>query len=202
MATEVEVVGDGGAESIQVGSMLGGVVVARGGGCNALRVTGACHGHGVNILNVPREDGVDTVADSAVYGLVGALCHCRGSKDKHVKVEEEPPRRSGINGMCVGSGDGMNRACLEVEEVGFVTVFKVMLPSGTEVWGVVVGGGQDEGNAMVPKVVGAVFGIRVEEGGTNVKRGGGCWLWVVMWSAMKTWWREVVGEIVLGKVIK
>ncbi len=98
--------------------------------------------------------------------------------------------------MCVGSGDGMNCACLKAEEVGFVTVFKVTLPSGTEVGGVVVGGGQDEGNA------GAVFSIRIEEGGTNVKRGGGCWWRVVMWSAMKTWWRGVVGEIVLGKVIE
>ncbi len=66
--------GDGGAEQIQVGSTLGGAVVAHGGGCNALRVAGACHGHGVNILNVPREDGVDTIADGAVDGLVGALC--------------------------------------------------------------------------------------------------------------------------------
>jgi hypothetical protein len=48
--------GNGSAELIQVSSTLGGVVVARRGGCNALRVTGACHGHGVNILNVPRED--------------------------------------------------------------------------------------------------------------------------------------------------
>ena len=119
--------------------------------------------------------------------------HCGGSKDKHVKIEEEPPQWIGIDGMCVGSGDGMNPACLEAEEVGFVTVFKVTPPSGTKVWGVVVGGGQDEGNAMMPKVVGAVFDIRVEEGGTNVKRGGGCWWWVVMWSTMKTWWRGVVG---------
>ncbi len=66
-------------------------------------------------------------------GLVGALCRCVGSKDKHVKVEEEPPKRSGIDGMWVGSGDCMNPACLEVEEVGFVTVFKVMSPSGTKV---------------------------------------------------------------------
>ncbi len=72
---------------------LGGAVVARGGGCNALRGTGACNGHGVNILNVPREDGVDTITDGAVDGLVGALCRCVGSKDKHVKVEEEPPTR-------------------------------------------------------------------------------------------------------------
>jgi hypothetical protein len=35
---------------------------------------------------------------------------------------------------------------------------------------------------MVPKVVGAVFAIRVEEGGTNVERGGGCWWWVDMLS--------------------
>ncbi len=94
---------------------------------------------------------------------MGALCHCGGSKDKLVKIEEEPPQWIGIDGMCVGSGDGMNPACLEVEEVGFVTVFKVTLPNGTKVWGVVVGGGQDEGYAMVPKVVGAIFGIRVEE---------------------------------------
>jgi hypothetical protein len=95
-----------------------------------------------------------------------------------------PPKQSGINGMCVGSGDGMNCACLEVKEVRFVTVFEVTLPSGMEVRGVVVGGGQDEENAIVPKVVRAVFGIRVEEGGINVERGGGCWWWVGMWSAM------------------
>ncbi len=105
--------------------MLGSAVVAHRGGCNALRVTGACHGHDVNILNVPREDGVDRIADGAVDGLVGALCHCGGSKDKHVKVKEEPPKQSGIDGMCIGSGDGMNHACLEAEEVGFVMVFKV-----------------------------------------------------------------------------
>jgi hypothetical protein len=176
--------GDGGAEMIQVGSMLGGAVVAHGGGCNAVRVTGACHGHGVNILNVPRENGVDTITDGAVDGLVGALCRHGGSKDKHVKAEEVPPKQSEINGMCAGSGDGINHACLEAEEVGLVTVFKVTLPSGTEVQGVVIGGGQDEGNAMVQKVVGAVFGIKVEEGGTNVEMGGGCWWWVGMWSAM------------------
>jgi hypothetical protein len=105
--------GDGGAELIRVGSTLGGAVVAHKGGCNALRVMGAYHGHGVNILNVPREDGVDMIVDGVVDGLVRALYHCGGSKDKYVKVEEEPPKWSGINGMCVGSGDGMNCACLE-----------------------------------------------------------------------------------------
>ncbi len=167
--------GNGGAELIQVGSTLGSAVVSHGGCHNALRVTGACHGHGVNILNVPRKDGVDMIAYGAVDGLVGVLCCCGWSKDKHVKVEEEPLKWSVIDGMCVGSGDGMNHACLEVEKVGFVMVFHITLPSGTEVRGVVVSGGQDEGNAMVPKVLGAIFGIRVEEGGANVERGGGCW---------------------------
>ncbi len=86
--------------------------------------------------------------------------------------------------MCVGNSDGMSCACLEAEEVGFVMEFEVTPPSGMEVRGVVIGGGQDEGNVMVPKVAGAVFSIRVEEGGTNVERGGGCWWWVGMWSAM------------------
>ncbi len=85
-------------------------------------MTGACHCHGVNILNVPREDGVDTISDGAVDGLVGTFCRCGGSKDKHVKVEEEPPKWFGTDGMCVGSGDGMNRAWLEAEEVRFVGV--------------------------------------------------------------------------------
>jgi hypothetical protein len=97
------------------------------------------------------------ITDGAVNGLVGALCRSAGSKDMHVKVEKELSKRSGINGMCVGSGDCMTCACLEAEEVGFIPVFKVMLPSGTEVSWVVVGGGQDEGNAMVPKIVGAIL---------------------------------------------
>jgi hypothetical protein len=118
-------------------------------------------------------------------------------------MEEEPPKWSGINGMCVGSGDGMNPAYLEVEEVGFVVVFKVTLPIGMEVRGVVVGGGQDEANAIVLKVAGAVFGIRVEEGGTNVKRGGGCWWWVVCGVPCRLggggWWEILCQERSLSK---
>jgi hypothetical protein len=73
-----------------------------------------------DLHNVPRENGVDTIADGALDVLVGALCYRGGSKDKHVKVEEEPPKWSGIDGICVGIGDGMNRECLERGEGSWI----------------------------------------------------------------------------------
>ncbi len=43
---------------------------------------------------------------------MGELGSGGGSKDKHVKVEEEPPEGSGVNGACVGSGDCLDGVVL------------------------------------------------------------------------------------------
>ena len=80
----------------------------------------ACHCHVVGVFDVAGEDGINAVADCAMDGVVGALLFCRWCKDEHIKVEEEPPKWGGIDGVCVGVGDGEDCVGLETEEVGFV----------------------------------------------------------------------------------
>jgi len=53
-------------------------------------------------------------------------------------VEEEPPKRGGVDGVGVRVGDGIDCVGLETEEVGFVAFFEVSSPRGAEVWWVVV----------------------------------------------------------------
>ena len=79
---------------------------------------------------------------------------CYGwGKDEHVEVEEEPTKWSGVDGVGVGFRDGMDCVCLELEEIGLVSFFEMLSPSGTEVWGVVVSSCHNEGNAAVPEIV-------------------------------------------------
>ena len=98
----------------------------------------AFHSHGVGVFDVAGEDGVNAVADCAMDGVVGALLFCRWCKDEHIKVEEEPPKWGGIDGMGVCVGDGVDCVGLKTEEVGFVAFLEVSPPGGSEVWWVVV----------------------------------------------------------------
>ncbi len=110
----------------------------------------ACHSHGVGVFDVAGEDGINAVADCAMDGVVGALLFCRWCKDEHIKVEEEPPKWGGIDGVGVSCGDGVDSVGLESEEVGFVALLEVSPPGRTEVRGVVVCGGKDERDPAVP----------------------------------------------------
>jgi hypothetical protein len=49
---------------------------------------------------------------SFVYRLMGALGGGGGSKDEHVKVEEEPLEAVRVNGECVRSGDCLDGVVL------------------------------------------------------------------------------------------
>ena len=88
----------------------------------------ACHCHVVGVFDVAREDGVNAVADGAMDGVVGSLSCGGWCKDNHVKVEEEPPKWGGINGVGVRVGDGVDRVGLKTEEVGFVAFLEVTSP--------------------------------------------------------------------------
>jgi hypothetical protein len=65
----------------------------------------ASHGYVVDVFNVTREDGIDAVADGFMDRFMRALGSGGGSKDKYIKVEEEPPERGGVNGECIHGGD-------------------------------------------------------------------------------------------------
>jgi hypothetical protein len=59
-----------------------------------------------------------------------------------------------------------------------VTAFEVVAPHGLEVGGVMVGAGvEDEGDTMVPQVMGSTIAVNVEDGCTDVKSGGGYGWW-------------------------
>jgi hypothetical protein len=49
-----------------------------------------------------------------------------------------------------------------------VTVFEVAAPRGSEVGGVMVGGVEDEGDTMVPQVMGSVIAVSIEDGCADV----------------------------------
>jgi hypothetical protein len=51
-------------------------------------------------------------------------------------------------------------------------VFEVVSPRGLEVGGVMVGGVEDEGDTMVPQVIGAALAASVEDGCADVESGG------------------------------
>ena len=69
--------------------------------------------------------------------------------------------------MGVRVGDGEDRVRLKTEEVGFVAFLEVTTPGGSEVRRVVGSVGEDEGDAAVPKVVGAVGCVGIEVGGAD-----------------------------------
>ena len=48
----------------------------------------AGHSHVVDVFDVTRVDGVYAIPYGSVDGVTGAVGGGRGSKDKHVKVEE------------------------------------------------------------------------------------------------------------------
>jgi len=63
----------------------------------------------------------------------------------------------------------MNCLCLKAKEFRFIFFSEMSSPCGSEVWGVVSGVGHDEGEAVLPKVVGVVIGVGVEMGGADVE---------------------------------
>ena len=65
----------------------------------------AGHGYVVDVFDVAREDGVYGIVDGSMDGFTGALGNSGGSKDEHIKVEEEPPEGGGVDGECVHGGD-------------------------------------------------------------------------------------------------
>ncbi len=88
------------------------------------------------------------IVDGFMDRLMGALGSGGGSKDEHVKLEEEPPEGGGVNGECIHSGDCLDGVVLKAEKVGTVMVFEVAAPCGSEVRGVMVGGVEDEASEV------------------------------------------------------
>jgi hypothetical protein len=54
---------------------------------------------------------------------------------------------------------------------------EVVAPRGLEVGGVMVGGVEDEGDTMVPQVMGPAIAVSVEDRCADVKSGGGYGWW-------------------------
>ncbi len=63
-------------------------------------------------------------------GVVGSLSRGGRCQDKHVKVEEEPPKWGGVDGVGLRVGDGEDRVCLKTEDVGFVAFLEVTSTGG------------------------------------------------------------------------
>ncbi len=99
---------DGRVESVAVGCALGGLVVTGQSLGGVLQVSCACHGHVVDVFDVARVDGIDAIPDGSMDGFVVAFGGSGGSKDKHIKVEEDPPEGGGVDGECICIGDGLD----------------------------------------------------------------------------------------------
>ena len=112
-------------------------------------------------------------------------------------MEEEPPKRGGVDGVCVGFGDGVDGVGLEAEEVGLVALFEMSSPGGAEVWWVVACVGNDEWDSAVPEVVGASGCVIEEVGGADVGLCGGWCLCVGRCVG-----RGVVGGVVLCEFVE
>ncbi len=56
-------------------------------------------------------------------------------------------------------------------------VFDVAVLHGSEVGGLMVGGVENEGNAMLPQLMGPALSVSVEDGCADVKSGGGYGWW-------------------------
>jgi hypothetical protein len=54
-----------------------------------------------------------------------------------------------------------------------VTVFEVAAPRGSEVGGMMISGVEDEGDTMVPQVMGPAIAVSIEDGCADVESGGG-----------------------------
>ncbi len=99
---------DGRAELVAVGCALGGLVVTGQSLGGVLQVSCARHGHVVDVFDVARVDGVDAIPDGSMDGFVGVFDGSGGSKDKHIKVEEDPPEGGGVDGEWIWVGDGLD----------------------------------------------------------------------------------------------
>ena len=64
-----------------------------------------------------------------------------------------------------------------------------------------VGGEEDEGDAMVPQVMRPALAVSVEDGCAVVESGSGYGRWEFCGGERLCWWWGVVEDIVLGKLI-
>ncbi len=69
-------------------------------------MAGALHFHFIYLFDVSGEDGIDSVFDGVVDGLVISLGGSGRCEDKHVKVKGKPPKGRGVNLVCTYNGDG------------------------------------------------------------------------------------------------
>jgi hypothetical protein len=58
------------------------------------------------VFDVSSEDGIDSVFDGDVDGLVVVLGGSGRCQDYHVKVKEKPPKGRRVNHVCRCNGDG------------------------------------------------------------------------------------------------
>jgi hypothetical protein len=104
---------------------------------------------------------------------MGDLGSGEGSKDNHVKVEEEPP--AGVESMesayaVVIAWTVWSCRQRKLEQL---QCLRWRHHVDRKLGGVMVGGVEDEGDTTVPQVMGPAIAVSIEDGSADVKSGGG-----------------------------